>query len=99
MAAAALTPAQTELIKYDFLHDVQASITDISSSFTQDEIPIKLRCAICSRLAVNAFRLPCCDQAICETCKHKSDKTFFNLLTKKAILRFQRLAQYVSTRR
>ncbi|KAB8291550.1 hypothetical protein EYC80_006351 [Monilinia laxa] len=38
------------------------------SSLSQDEIPIKLRCAICSRLAVNAFRLPCCDQAICETC-------------------------------
>lgn len=40
-----------------------------SSSLSQDDIPIKLRCAICSRLAVNAFRLPCCDQAICGTCK------------------------------
>ena len=38
------------------------------SSLTQDEIPFKLRCAICNKLAVNAFRLPCCDQAICENC-------------------------------
>lgn len=30
---------------------------------------MKLRCAICNTLAVNAFRLPCCDQSICETCK------------------------------
>ena len=42
---------------------------DMYSSLTQDEIPFKLRCAICNKLAVNAFRLPCCDQAICETCK------------------------------
>lgn len=39
------------------------------SSLSRDDIPIKLRCAVCSRLAVNAFRLPCCDQAICETCE------------------------------
>lgn len=40
------------------------------SSLTQDEIPFKLRCASCNKLAVNAFRLPCCDQAICENCTH-----------------------------
>lgn len=33
-----------------------------------DDIPHKLRCANCSKLAVNALRLPCCEQAICETC-------------------------------
>lgn len=32
------------------------------------DVPIKLRCAICSKLALNAFRLPCCEQGICETC-------------------------------
>ncbi|KAI9702446.1 MAG: hypothetical protein M1836_000926 [Candelina mexicana] len=41
----------------------------VESSLTQDDIPIKLRCAVCNRLAVNAFRLPCCDQAICEACQ------------------------------
>ena len=40
------------------------------STIAPDDIPFKLRCAICSKLAVNAFRLPCCDQSICETCKH-----------------------------
>lgn len=38
------------------------------SSLAQEDIPAKLRCAICSKLAVNAFRLPCCEQAICENC-------------------------------
>ncbi|CAG8958150.1 hypothetical protein HYFRA_00000499 [Hymenoscyphus fraxineus] len=46
-----------------------AAQVELIESLTQDEIPIKLRCAICSRLAVNAFRLPCCDQIICETCQ------------------------------
>jgi hypothetical protein len=39
------------------------------SSLSQDDIPAKLRCAICSKLAINAFRLPCCEQAICENCQ------------------------------
>ncbi|OCK76501.1 hypothetical protein K432DRAFT_306203, partial [Lepidopterella palustris CBS 459.81] len=39
------------------------------SSFAQEDIPVKLRCAICSKLVVNAFRLPCCDQSICEACQ------------------------------
>lgn len=34
-----------------------------------DQIPVKLRCAACTQLASNAFRMPCCDQSICETCK------------------------------
>ncbi|KAI0013717.1 hypothetical protein F4779DRAFT_562939 [Xylariaceae sp. FL0662B] len=50
---AALTEAQIEL----------------ANSLTQAELPTKLRCAICSKLAVNAFRLPCCETAICETCQ------------------------------
>ncbi|KAF4591639.1 pre-mRNA-splicing factor 38B [Ophiocordyceps camponoti-floridani] len=42
---------------------------ELISSLSPDDIPIKLRCAICSKLAINAFRLPCCDQAICEHCQ------------------------------
>ncbi|KAJ5585595.1 uncharacterized protein N7459_005395 [Penicillium hispanicum] len=49
--------------------DPPAGLLDIASTLSQDEIPFKLRCAICSKLAVNAFRLPCCDQSICETCQ------------------------------
>ncbi|KAJ5742457.1 uncharacterized protein N7511_011476 [Penicillium nucicola] len=44
-------------------------LMDIASTLAQDEIPFKLRCAICNKLAVNAFRLPCCDQSICESCQ------------------------------
>ncbi|KAK8124708.1 uncharacterized protein PG998_000467 [Apiospora kogelbergensis] len=50
---ASLTPVQIEL----------------ANSLTQEELPTKLRCAICSKLAVNAFRLPCCETAICESCQ------------------------------
>ncbi|GME34906.1 hypothetical protein GTA08_BOTSDO00643 [Neofusicoccum parvum] len=42
---------------------------DLASSLTQEEIPIKLRCAICNKLVVNAFGLPCCDQSICGNCQ------------------------------
>ncbi|KAJ5777611.1 hypothetical protein N7520_000857 [Penicillium odoratum] len=49
--------------------DPPAGLMDITSTIPQDEIPMKLRCAICNMLAVNAFRLPCCDQSICETCQ------------------------------
>lgn len=37
---------------------------------TMEEIPVKLRCAACNQLANNAFRMPCCDQSICESCEH-----------------------------
>ncbi|KAJ5627275.1 hypothetical protein N7528_004702 [Penicillium herquei] len=49
--------------------DPPAGLMDIASSMPRDEIPMKLRCAICNSLAVNAFRLPCCDQSICESCQ------------------------------
>ncbi|KAK6864162.1 hypothetical protein PG990_006402 [Apiospora arundinis] len=42
---------------------------ELANSLTQEELPTKLRCAICSKLAVNAFRLPCCETAICESCQ------------------------------
>lgn len=46
-----------------------ALTTRLQSSLTQEEIPIKLRCAVCNKLVVNAFGLPCCDQSICGNCK------------------------------
>ncbi|KAF9891646.1 hypothetical protein FE257_003658 [Aspergillus nanangensis] len=55
--------------------DQPSGLMDIASSLAQDEIPFKLRCATCNNLAVNAFRLPCCDQAICETCQTSLPET------------------------
>lgn len=49
------------------LYDAEAD--NHTSSLPQDEVPIKLRCAICSKLAVNAFRTPCCEQMVCENCE------------------------------
>ncbi|KAI5271675.1 hypothetical protein E4T47_04974 [Aureobasidium subglaciale] len=46
----------------------QAAI-DFASSLTQSDIPTKLRCATCSKLAVNAFKLQCCDSSICQDCQ------------------------------
>jgi hypothetical protein len=70
MASTAISAAQADIIKYVALPDEDgiSALTSLSS-LTQDEIPAKLRCAMCSRLAVNAFRLPCCEQAICENCE------------------------------
>ncbi|ROW14373.1 hypothetical protein VPNG_03893 [Cytospora leucostoma] len=48
---------------------VTPALAELISSLPQDEVPIKLRCAICSKLAVNAFRTPCCEQMVCENCK------------------------------
>ncbi|GAB7364308.1 hypothetical protein MBLNU230_g4853t1 [Neophaeotheca triangularis] len=42
---------------------------ELVNSLSYDEIPTKLRCAGCNKFAVNAFRLPCCDQSICQTCQ------------------------------
>lgn len=41
----------------------------LDSSLAPDDVPMKLRCAVCSKLAINAFRLPCCEQSICENCR------------------------------
>ncbi|KAK2740921.1 hypothetical protein FQN57_005925 [Myotisia sp. PD_48] len=46
-----------------------SSLLDIASVLTPDDIPSKLKCAICSKLAWNAFKLPCCEQPICENCQ------------------------------
>ncbi|KAL9100101.1 MAG: hypothetical protein Q9163_004491 [Psora crenata] len=46
-----------------------ATPTEIAESLTLEEIPIKLRCATCNKLAQDAVRLPCCDQNICGDCQ------------------------------
>ncbi|CAG8937832.1 unnamed protein product [Penicillium salamii] len=68
--AVADAPGLMDIARYAILLDpVNSSANPPSSTLAQDEIPFKLRCAICNSLAVNAFRLPCCDQSICETCQ------------------------------
>ncbi|KAL1301553.1 hypothetical protein AAFC00_005791 [Neodothiora populina] len=42
---------------------------DLAATLEPADIPTKLRCAVCNQLAVNAFKLPCCDQAICQYCQ------------------------------
>ncbi|KAL9030249.1 MAG: hypothetical protein Q9196_001603 [Gyalolechia fulgens] len=44
-------------------------LASIADSLAMDDIPVKLRCAACNKLATNAFRTPCCDQSICESCQ------------------------------
>ncbi|TID15295.1 hypothetical protein E2P81_ATG08359 [Venturia nashicola] len=41
---------------------------ELSKSLSEDEVPVKLRCAVCNKLAVNSFRFICCEQNICEDC-------------------------------
>ncbi|KAL7270387.1 hypothetical protein RUND412_006908 [Rhizina undulata] len=47
----------------------QEQMANASNSIPLPEIPVKLRCTICSELARGAVRLPCCEQSICETCR------------------------------
>ncbi|MCJ1473185.1 hypothetical protein MMC13_001836 [Lambiella insularis] len=49
--------------------DAAAAAAEIASSLTMEEIPMKLRCSVCSLLAVGAVRMPCCDQNLCESCE------------------------------
>ncbi|KAL8685462.1 MAG: hypothetical protein Q9218_007745, partial [Villophora microphyllina] len=48
---------------------MDSQMAEIAESLAMDDIPLKLRCAICNKLALNAFRTPCCDQSICENCQ------------------------------
>ncbi|KAH6604218.1 hypothetical protein Trco_007664, partial [Trichoderma cornu-damae] len=52
----------------DMAVSISEAQVELINSLAPDDIPHKLRCANCSKLAVNALRLPCCEQAICETC-------------------------------
>ena len=54
-----------------------------------DDIPVKLRCATCNKLANNAYRMPCCDQSICDACRcssHTRNKYNLNIFTGQASL-------------
>ena len=42
--------------------------TDRKSSVKREDVPVKLQCASCSQININAFKLPCCAQAVCEKC-------------------------------
>ncbi|KAL8717333.1 MAG: hypothetical protein Q9225_005408 [Loekoesia sp. 1 TL-2023] len=48
---------------------MDTQLANIAESLAMDDIPVKLRCAACNKLATNAFRTPCCDQSICESCQ------------------------------
>ncbi|QDS75058.1 hypothetical protein FKW77_006578 [Venturia effusa] len=48
-----------------------ALATELSKTLSEDEVPVKLRCAVCNKLAVNAFRFICCEQNICDHCNSK----------------------------
>ncbi|PNS16119.1 hypothetical protein CAC42_4520 [Sphaceloma murrayae] len=45
------------------------AVIELANSLAPGDIPVKLRCATCSKLAFNAFKIPCCDQSICDKCQ------------------------------
>ena len=61
------------MIPLSFLVPRLGNTDQHDSALTLEEIPIKLRCAGCNKIAINAFRMPCCDQSLCETCKSSSN--------------------------
>lgn len=52
----------------DFIVSLVCILTEASSLTDAEVVPTKLRCAICDKVAFNAFKLPCCDQNICGNC-------------------------------
>ncbi|KAF2764530.1 hypothetical protein EJ03DRAFT_281861, partial [Teratosphaeria nubilosa] len=66
---ATLDTAQIEFAKcvHHPLGCLGPSLTCIRS-LEQDDIPAKFRCASCNQVAVDAVKLPCCDQAVCNAC-------------------------------
>ena len=45
------------------------TLTEVYSSLEITDIPTKLRCGICNKLAINAVKLPCCETSICAKCE------------------------------
>ncbi|PPJ54010.1 hypothetical protein CBER1_03006 [Cercospora berteroae] len=46
---------------------------EFAGSFEVASIPAKLRCAVCDKMALFAFRVECCDSDICGNCKENLD--------------------------
>ncbi|MCJ1401226.1 hypothetical protein MMC11_004438 [Xylographa trunciseda] len=53
--------------------DAAAVAAEVAASLTMEEVPMKLRCSVCSLLAVGAVRMPCCEQNLCENCEANLD--------------------------
>lgn len=49
--------------------DCSVIVLTIGRSLPQEDIPARLRCANCNKLAIDAVKLPCCDQSLCLLCK------------------------------
>ncbi|KAI6885514.1 hypothetical protein KC334_g15821, partial [Hortaea werneckii] len=47
---------------------LSSAAVELANSLPQEEIPAKLRCGNCNKLAIDAIRLPCCDQSLCLPC-------------------------------
>ena len=64
----------SRLLSMPCVHAVALSICTnrVFSSLAPSDIPFKLRCAVCNKLATDAFKLPCCDQSLCSNCTSKS---------------------------
>ena len=70
MAAAELPQGAIDFAKYvGFSYLSLSALINRSSSLSLDEVPTRLRCVHCNRMALYASKLPCCDQNMCENCK------------------------------
>jgi hypothetical protein len=69
MAATDANTALNELMKYiSPLTPAEPTLTP-NRTLDMAKVPDKLHCPGCHNFLANAFKTPCCDQAICEICK------------------------------
>ncbi|KAF2862411.1 hypothetical protein K470DRAFT_256050 [Piedraia hortae CBS 480.64] len=57
------------------MSDWTAEELELASSLPQDELPAKLCCGNCNRLALDAVKLPCCDTSLCLACSKDLSET------------------------
>ena len=70
MAAAELSQVAIDFAKYVRFSCLSlGTLADRCSSLSLDEVPTRLRCVHCNRMALYASKLPCCDQNMCDNCK------------------------------
>jgi hypothetical protein len=53
----------------------------VNSSLDLTKVPDKLHCPGCHNFLANAYKTPCCDQAICEACESLAGPYRLQVLT------------------
>jgi hypothetical protein len=77
-----LSETHREIAKYVKLGVVPPSPQSLTSrdrNLAESDIPKNFKCVMGLHLALEAFRLPCCDKVICADCKELTSSSGFDI--------------------